>query len=455
MSYLGGVLLTLDQSLRRSRSLAILREIESTPRLPRNRIEEDRFRRLSALLAEAEAYVPYYREMFQALGIRSRDIRNPSDFSRLPVLTKEIIRERYSDMVRQDVQKEDLLQSHTGGSTGEPTSFYHDRSYEDASEAATFRNLLQCGWKPGEAVAYFWGGNDRLYAMPRWRLRLREELRRRFQFDPFHSGPQEMDSWLERWTRIQPAVAFGYASTLARFAAHVQARGDRLPPLRGVFTTAEKLYGPQREVIAQAFGCHVYDCYGSSEVRNVGSECNRGRMHVNSDFVFLEVDDADAAFGEPAPFIVTSLWNRVMPFIRYRNEDCGVLLDGTCDCGNQFPLMDLKIARISDNFVLPSGRVVHGEFFTHLMYGKEGIATFQFHQTALDSITLWIVPGPGEEKERSQSIRKMIEQIKKLDPLTEIKVEVRTTEAIPLSQAGKYRFVRSDVKPLTLVGRSA
>jgi len=135
----------------------------------------------------------------------------------------------------------------------------------------------------------------------------------------------------------------------------------------------------------------------------------------------------------------------VMPFIRYRNEDCGELREGTCDCGNQFPMMRLTIARISDNFTLPSGRVIHGEFFTHLMYRSEGIAMFQFHQTTPDSITLWVVAGPGRAASREDAIRRAVEEVEKLDA-GRIKVHVRETEAIPLSSAGKHRFTRSDVQ---------
>jgi phenylacetate-CoA ligase len=169
-------------------------------------------------------------------------------------------------------------------------------------------------------------------------------------------------------------------------------------------------------------------------------------MHVHADYVVLEVDRTGVEPGEPTPFIATSLLNRVMPFIRYRSEDCGQLVDGSCDCGSHFPLMDLKIARISDSFVLPGGRVVHGEFFTHLMYGSEGISSFQFHQTGLDSVVLWIVPGPGDAGARARSIQDAVEKVKKLDPSSRIEVEVKTTEAIPLSRAGKHRFIRSDVR---------
>jgi phenylacetate-coenzyme A ligase PaaK-like adenylate-forming protein len=149
--------------------------------------------------------------------------------------------------------------------------------------------------------------------------------------------------------------------------------------------------------------------------------------------------------GELVPFIVTGLWNNTMPFTRYLNEDCGELMDSICDCGSHFPLMQLRISRVSDDFTLPGGKVVHGEFFTHLMYGSEGIAMFQFHQTAVDSIILWIVPGPGNPRARESAIRKTIQELEKLDASGRVRVQLRETEAIPLSATGKHRFVRSDV----------
>jgi phenylacetate-CoA ligase len=209
-----------------------------------------------------------------------------------------------------------------------------------------------------------------------------------YQFDPFHSGPEQMEAWLRRWPALGATIAFGYASTVARFAEFIESTGRRVPPLRGVFTTAEKLYPQQRLVIGRVFGCRVYDLYGSSEVQNIAAECPHGRMHVSADFVVLEVEKPGVA----PPLILTSLWNYAMPFIRYRNEDCANLSEERCTCGNHFPLMTLDVARVSDNFVLPDGRVVHGEFFTHLMYGSEGIRTFQFHQTAPDHIRLWVAP---------------------------------------------------------------
>jgi phenylacetate-CoA ligase len=295
-------------------------------------------------------------------------------------------------------------------------------------------------------VGFVWGSNAKIEKMSPLEFELRQHLRRFYLLDPFRSGPEDLTRWIAKLRRLRPTAMYGYASTLARLADHSIATGDALPrSVRGVFTTAEKLYPAQRASIERAFGCRAYDLYGSSEVQNIAAECPAGSMHVNTDFVVLESDEP-LGDGGPSPFIVTSLRAYAMPFIRYRNEDCGTLLDGECSCGRGFPLLRLDVARVSDNFVLPGGKVVHGEFFTHLMYGSTGVASFQFHQTAPDHIRLLIVPAPGEggAAGRAAAIRKSVDEINALSgsPVT---VEVSEVDAIPLSSAGKHRFTRSDV----------
>lgn len=441
---LGSLAFRLTHRLRGSRSLDELARIRDEPWQPREVVVARQLERIRALLAHAERTVPYYRETFRELGIRSEDVRTHEDFAQLPVLTKDILRERKDELVSEAVDRSTLLAHHSGGSTGVPVTFYRDRSYLDASDAGMYRNLEQCGWRPGDMVAFVWGFNDKLDAMSRLEFAVRQQMRRAWQFDPFKSGPSEMDGWVHTWRSIRPSVVHGYASTIARFAEHLLATGQRVAPLKGAFTTAEKLYPAQRAAIERAFGCHVYDQYGSSEVQNIAAECPDGCIHVNADYCLLEVDPNAPVAGEARPFLVTSLKQWAMPFIRYRNEDCGSLVDGDCACGRGFPLMRLDIARLSDNFVLPDGRVVHGEYFTHLMYGSEGIASFQFHQTAIDRIVLRVVPGPGSAEGRDLAVRRSVEQIRALSALP-MNVEVQEVDTIALSSAGKHRFTRSDV----------
>jgi phenylacetate-CoA ligase len=456
--FFGRLLLSLTCRLRGFDTLQQLAEIKDAPFLPHEKVRENQFKQLSDLLHHAESHVPYYRELFRSLGITSRDIRDFSDFSRLPILTKDIIRERQGELVRDDVSLSSLEPHSSGGSTGIPLKFYRSRKYMAASDAGTYRNLQQCGWRPGEMIAFFWGSTDKLDRMPRWEFELRQHLRRSYLFDPFRSGEAEMAAWAQRMRSLRPTVILGYASTVACFAAFLEASRLSPPQLRGIFTTAEKLYQTQREVIERVFDCHVFDCYGSSEVQNISAECSQGKMHICADYVVIEEDTPDEGSAEPSqhelgtprPFLLTSLKNWSMPFIRYRNEDCGYLSSESCSCGNNFPLMHLEIARTSDNFIFPDGRVVHGEYFTHLMYGSQGIANFQFHQTTVDRITLLIVPGPGNPQARQQQIRKAVDHIQSLCPSHPIRIEIKELDSIPLSSAGKHRFTRSDVQAQTL-----
>ena len=107
--------------------------------------------------------------------------------------------------------------------------------------------------------------------------------------------------------------------------------------------------------------------------------------------------------------------------------------------------MTLDVARVSDNFRMPDGRVVHGEFFTHLMYGSEGIRNFQFHQTDPDRIVLYYVPGPGDSAARSRALDAARTQIQALTTAP-VRVELQPCDEIPLSSAGKHRFTKSDVR---------
>jgi len=440
---LGRALLALTCRLRGADILGTLKELQPAPfRLP-GEIREKQLQDVRALLAHAEKRVPYYRRLFKNLGVGSEDIRTWDDFSRLPVLTKDIIREQERDLIREDVPVEKLQPHFSGGSTGVPLKFFRSADYMVKSDAGAYRNLEQCGWRPGEMVAFFWGGSDKLYAMSRMEFEVRQFVRRMYQFDPFFAGEKDMERWVGVLKRIQPRVILGYASTIALFAFFLERHGKRIAGIKGVFTTAEKLYQPQRDVLERVFGCKVFDCYGSSEVQNIAAECLRGKMHINADFVVLEEDQVEG--DGPRPFLLTSLQNYSMPFIRYRNEDCGFLSNETCSCGNNFPLMRLEVARTSDNFVFPGGRVVHGEFFTHLMYGSSGIVTFQFHQTAVDEIILSVVPAQSDKEAREAKIKDAIRQIQAVTPEDPVRVVVQEVDAIPLSKAGKHRFTRSDV----------
>ncbi len=440
---IGRRLFELTHRLRGSHALERLAEIRDEARRSPADVQVRQWARLQRFLTNAEQRVPYYRQMFANLGMSARDVRTPADFATLPVLTKDLVRANRDALVADGIDRSTLVVHRSGGSTGVPLEFYHSKDALDLSEAGMYRNFLQSGWNPGEMVAFFWGFTPTIRNMSRTEFELRQFLRRSYQFDSFRQGDADLAGWARTLHRIRPTVVFGYTSSIALFAEWALQNGTRLPPVKGVYCTAEKLFPRQREAIERAFNTRVYDMYGSSEVRNIACECSHGSFHLNSDFVYAEV--AEPGKEGPQNLLLTGLSDESMPFIRYRNEDCGSLFPIVCACGSGFPAVRLDVARTFDEFRLSNGRVVHGLFFTHLFYGVTSVRMFQFRQVTLDRIELDVVPDLPPEQLKS-TLDDIQAKVEALHPGT-LQCEIRMVDSVPLSRAGKHRFTISLLDP--------
>ena len=89
----------------------------------------------------------------------------------------------------------------------------------------------------------------------------------------------------------------------------------------------------------EIFGCKVANNYGCREVWNMAYDCSQDHLHVNENSIVLElVDDAGNIITEPntvGNVVITSLKQRIMPFIRYQIGDIGYYPAGECACGNK------------------------------------------------------------------------------------------------------------------------
>src|SRR5205823_12037496 len=180
-----------------------------------------------------------------------------------------------------------------------------------------------------------------------------------------------------------------------------------------VKSTADILTARQREIIQTAFQAPIYNFYGSREVNNMAAECpEHSGLHVNSLCRYIEVVDDKGnpvRAGFPGRIVVTDLTNFVMPFIRYETGDIGVWSDKPCSCGRAFSLLAEILGRKSDFIVAPSGKIIHGEFFTHLFYDIPEVANFQVSQASLSQLRVEIVLRQGATACNLSSLRQRIE----------------------------------------------
>lgn len=433
-----------EQVLRRRNTLRYLRQLEDQQWLSPEEIRELQWQKLLCLLRQAEARVPFYRDRMRKAGLTVRTIESPDDFQRLPVLTKDDIRQNHDALVAEGILRKSLHPSATGGSTGEPVQFGYDHDAYEWHMAGAARADRWAGWDWGLKQFHISG----VTLQPeRWLSRLKKRAHERFlrlkRVSAFDFTDHLLRKHVREYNRYQPVIVVGYANALYEFARFCKDRDLDLWKPKGVISSAERLYPHQRRLCENVFGAPVFDRYGSREMMNIAAECDRHQgLHINADNVYLELEKEGlpAEMGEVGQVLVTDLNNYEMPFIRYRIGDMAVAGSGPCGCGRGLPLLERVVGRVLDVIVTPDGRSVAGEYFPHLLKDYAGISRFQVYQDRSFAVTVRIVPAQGLTASTLEEIRSII--ARQLGPA--VPLSLALVDDIPLTRGGKYRVTISD-----------
>ncbi len=401
--------------------------------------ELDRLRRdrLVAMLQHAGDHSPYYRDLFAAEGIAPGPDFRLTDLPKIPLLTRDILQEHGSRILCPDSVGH--YADSSGGSTGQPVNFYHDQAYVCWARA---NEQLYLGWmniRAGDRTAIFWGA-DRDLKEESLYVRLMLRLNRVYQLNSFNMSEARIAGFLDRLNHIRPRYIYGYASSLYHVARFItENRPLRFRPV-AIRSSAEMLYDFQREEIERSFGAPVHNFYGSREVNNVAAECSaHDGLHVFASGRIVEIVDNQGQplpAGEVGQVAVTDLTNRAFPFIRYLNGDLAARLDGPCPCGRTYPRLE-KIAGRSSDIMEVDGNQIHGEYFTHLFYGRPEIKAFQLIQETEREFTLLIIPR-AENPDTTFFKDKIVEKLGR-----NISLKIALTDHIPPTAGGKHRFTVS------------
>jgi len=440
--------------VRRPRVIRFLQEAERFQWRSAEEVRRLQWLLLKTVLSSACENVPFYRDWFKSQGMNIRDIVTPADFRRLPILTKEILRSQ-SVGLRSEISRGKVIENYTGGSTGEPTTFYQDDVYVDWGEALTIRHNRWAGWEFGERTVYLWGAdrdlNKTRNSVGRW---YSQHFKREVLLNSFDLDGTRLGSFYNEIIHFNPRIIIGYASALTFFARYVHDGGRPWPvKLRGIISAAETLDEYQRTLIESVFQCTVFNRYGSRDMGLMASQCQVGSgLHICADNVYLEVlrpGGEPALPGELGEVVVTGLNNFAMPLIRFAIGDVAAVdEDRTCACGRGLPLLQFVKGRVSDLLVTPAGKFVHGEYFTHLFYGKRWVDRFQVIQDVRDAIGVRIMASAKPDPREIESLRREI--VDHLGP--EMHVTIEFVDQIPVTPTGKYRFTLSHLPPAAFKG---
>ena len=383
------VLLPLHNAIRGRHYVDYRRLLEESQWWDRGKLLEFQWRELDRLLDHVFANIPYYQLKYAAAGIRREDIQGPEDFARLPILTRQEIREYREELRAGNVAG---VRPHaTGGSSGAPTRFYITIDSYDWRMAASHRAYNWSGYNLGERVLYLWGAP--LGSVPYWKrikVSLHNSIQGQWIVNTFSQSPELWREVYELACRKRPVWVIGYVSSVEAFGKYLREQGLRMPPLRAVLTGAEPLHETTRKDLEAAFFAPVFNTYGSREFMSIGVECGHHKgLHINAENILLET--AQPASQDPSDILVTDLHNYGMPFLRYQIGDMGLLDDTPCACGRGLPRVGSIEGREPEVLRTPSGRIVPGEIFPHLMKEFPEVREFQVRQVNRDRLVLSLV----------------------------------------------------------------
>jgi len=421
----------------RNRLTGYLREYRRSQWLEPRAVAQLQLEKLNRLLQHSWQHVPYLQDRWRKAGLRPEPLRTIAELAAYPLVTKDEITNNYEAMKARPFLGKTQTKV-TGGSTGEPFRFEMTTESDARRNAVMWRGYEWAGARLGRRAAYLWGTNPSARGLSSRKERLFHAAFNRKMVGCFDMRPETLPNIAAQLANARPEVVVGYVSALTALASWALENGVSLRMASSVLTAAEGLRSDQRELIAQAFGCPVFNTYGCREVMLIASECEqRNGLHLNADHLVVETIDESGAgvVGSAGRVILTDLHNYGMPLIRYENGDVAVSTSRTCSCGRGLPMLERVEGRMLDIIRTADGRIVPGEFFVFVFKDYTWIYEYQVIQRDLGNLQILLVLRPAGGEVDLQAVRSRLTEVLG----TQIEVKIDTVAAIPRTASGKLR----------------
>lgn len=409
------------------------------------------FARLKNLIEKIYANVPFYREKFDALGLKPSDIRCLEDIKKLPFTTKDDLRQTYPYGLLAVPQSEIVEIHMSSGTTGLPVVNAYTQADMDQWTEGMGRTLSGAGATRNDTVqnAYgyglFTGGMGVHYGTQRIGATV----------IPISSGNTEKQLMLMRdFHSTLFTCTPSYALYMAEKAESMGINVHDLPVRAGCFG-AEPWSENMRKEIEKAWNIKAYDIYGLTEITGPGVafECEaQDGMHFNEDLWYPEIIDPET--GEPLPdgekgeLVITTILKEGTPLIRYRTRDITYIMKEACSCGRTTRKIHRLFGRTDDLLILRGVNVFPSQI-EHALIEIQGvqpnylIVVDRSEKTHLDDVELHVevsIDQFSDETRGMEALRSKIEAVMKSK--LGISVKVKLVEPMSIERSiGKAKRV--------------
>jgi len=415
--------------------------LEEIQRIPETEYGEYQRKQRNAIIDYHIQHTEYYREFFNWDGF--------DDWQHVPIMKKSDLQQPLKDRLSQNYNTKTAYVGKTSGSSGNPFIFAKNR-FAHALSWAGFQDRYR--WYNIDLnkslQARFYGIPLDFYGNVQERLKDRISLRRRFNI--FDLSEKKMEAFLERFKKSDFNYLNGYTSAIVLFSRYLKEKAvvlkELCPSLNICIVTSERLFEKDKELIENAMGVPVINEYGASEVGLIAFEDAENNWIVNSEDLYIEIldeNDQILPYGEEGRIVITALYNKAHPMIRYDIGDSGSLSPNST---LKKPILEKLIGRTNDIARLANGKVVPGLTFyyvTKTIIEDHGhIKEFVITQTEIDEFKIEYVSRHEFTKEQREKILEAI----RIYVGENLKITFERNDILKRSKSGKLKQFTSQLK---------
>lgn len=294
----------------------------------------------------------YWKNSFDRLHINPREM-SLSDFSKLPVISKNDIQRHTQDMVCAD--RESIVDYVcTSGTTSEPIIIPLTLSDLDRLAENEYQAISQTGATKSDVFQICTTLDKQFMAGMAYFLGLRK-----LQAGIIRMGVESLEKQWQSIFQTSPTYLIAVPSFVVKLISFaIDNNIDyKRSSVKKIICIGENIRNEGFELntlgdrISKLWDVKLYSTYAATEMGTAFTECDFGiGGHQNHDLLITEVLDEQntpVAFGTPGELTITTLGIRGMPLFRYKTGDICTLHNLTCDCGSSSFRISPILGRVS------------------------------------------------------------------------------------------------------------
>lgn len=439
------------------KTLQAIQQLRTHERWTRPQLAAYQTNTLRQLRDYTYARSPFYQRFHRGLFDRPLD--------ELPVLTKSMLMEHFDEFVTdRSIRLEDVREfaearaddrlfldryrvAATSGSSGHPGFFLFDEP-EWLTIVASFARGQE--WSGARVNLLRRRKMATVASISPWHVSSQVAMTAKSWWTPSIriAASDALETVVQRLNDNQPDLLIAYAS-MSRILAEEQLAGRLHIRPSKTFTSSEVLTDETRRRVKMAWGDEPFNQYGATETADIAAEHQKCRhMHLFEDLVIVEVVDEKYQPVPPgtygAKLLVTTLFSRTQPLIRYEMNDSIQLGTEPCTSGLPFAILESVQGRVEDELLLPAtsgGRMVIQPLVFNRVMDILPVSGWQIVQEADDRLTVLL--SGARDGVVDATLADTLMQSLISEGATVPSIQVQRVPAIPKTSSGKAPLIKA------------